>query len=103
MATRHIATIEAMTDTLIRSIGDHPDVRELWVATRSGIPWFWLITADIDDEAERTLFGNSAAVYDEVDGALFDLHIVNPRNYVEGTDPRSIVPSDARLIVTFRS
>ncbi|HUG15455.1 MAG TPA: hypothetical protein VMM78_10590 [Thermomicrobiales bacterium] len=103
IATRQLAAVDELTNSLIRNIGDQPGALELWMAPRSGVPWFWLIVAPIDDDAERSIYRQSAVVYDEVDDALFNLHIVNPRFYVDGTDPRQIVPGDARLIVAFSS
>lgn len=102
MATRHIASIEELTSAMTDIFGSHPEARELWVALRTGVPWYWLVTAEVDPATERELYRLAAMVFDQVSGALFDVHIINPSQYEPSEASRNAIPVDARLITAFR-
>jgi hypothetical protein len=99
MVVRQSIDVETLGRHLAVLLRSDATVRELWVSARSGIAEFWIATAPIDMQVQRELYGTVSRLHDQFPDALFDVHVLNPYNFENGTIVRNVIPASARRIL----
>ena len=72
--------VEQLGKTLAEAASHEPLVEELWVSTLPGGVRLWLVTKDIDMDAEHDLHALSDVLYERFDTSDFEVFIINPRH-----------------------
>jgi hypothetical protein len=81
--------------TLMRQLGGL--VQGLWMTRDRDVITFWVLTCPLETDTQLTLYEHSAALYDELPGIVFEIHVLNPAWFAEG-DALSALPPDAQSI-----
>ena len=66
---------------LAEAASREPLIEELWVSTLPGGVRLWLITQNIDMDAEHELHGLADVLYKHFDRPDFEVFIINPRHF----------------------
>lgn len=100
MAVRHSVDAHALGARLARAFSGNPHVRELWIEPEHEEVVFWLITEPIDPDMRQNLHGASLVLFDEdeFEDALFEMRILNPRNFPDGYDLHDSIPARAQRV-----
>ena len=90
------ATVGCKLAELIR---DAPGVKDLWLHTHPDRVDAYLIVDAIDVDAELRLLEATDALYDAFSNPRVDMFVLNPLNFIEGTDLRDEIPSGAQQVL----
>ena len=81
MTVKNTASSAAIVKRFAELVRNHEAVKELWYTTPPEGVVLWVVTAPTDLDTARELHGLSIMLYDEIPEALFDLHVLNPRDW----------------------
>ena len=83
MAVTSVTRAQRLGKVLAELRREEPLVAELWTATQADAVQFWVIAREPIPMAEhRRLYGLTGALYDRCPDATFEVHVLNPRNYI---------------------
>lgn len=74
-----------------------PGARRLWASSHRDYVELWVLTADVDAEAERRLHELGIRTQEAFPDGNLRIRLINPRFY-EGRDPVELIPAGAEEI-----
>jgi ABC-type phosphate/phosphonate transport system ATPase subunit len=74
---------QAVEATLVHFLHDVAFARRLWMRADDGRLTFWLETAPVSHEVERTVYEANVRIHQRIPDARFDFLVINPAMYDE--------------------
>ncbi len=97
MTIAHGLTLFEVGRTFAQAVRDEPAVKSLWASAHRDYFELWLVTAPVDADTERRLYGLIELLFEAFPDARIRLHVIN-REAFEDFELTSIVPRGAENI-----
>jgi hypothetical protein len=95
MVTHHTVDATRVAQQYADAITAEAGVRELWGRRCGDVVELWLLVDPIDEDSELRLYGATAQLYEDFPDLNLRFHLLNPANFLDGTDLNDLVAADA--------